>query len=64
MADNRTDAAGQPTMERLMAEGVPIRKCISYDGLGEYQGDAKSGGKRAAKPKGVLASIPMRKGGY
>jgi hypothetical protein len=66
MAD-KTDAGGQPSIEKLTAEGVSPRRCISYDGLGEYggSGGSKPAGNSGSKPKGALASMPMRKGkGY
>lgn len=64
MAD-KTDTGEQPTLERLMSEGIPIRKCISYEGLGEYtSGDSgKSRGAKKAKPATALSSFgPMRRG--
>lgn len=63
----KTDTDGQPTLEKLEAEGVPIRKCIA---MGESYGNGNSGGAKAAKSSkppngGGLASLgPMRKGGY
>ena len=65
----KTDDAGQPSMEKLEAEGVSPRRCVSYEGLGEYGGGNKGGGSKAAKSSkpagGGLASLgPMRKGGY
>ncbi len=70
MMPNKSDTNGQPTLEKLEAEGVPIRKCIamgeSYGGNGNQGGGSKaaksSGG--SSRGKGALASVPMRKGGY
>lgn len=62
---NKTDTGGQPTMEKLEAEGVSPRRCISYEGLGEYNGT--SGGnpnQSRARPAPALSSFgPARKGG-
>ena len=58
---DKTDTNGQPSMEKLEREGVPMRKCISYEGAGEYGGKGGSS-KPAAKPKGVLSSVPVRRG--
>jgi hypothetical protein len=49
---------GQPTMEKLASEGVSIRRCISYEGLGEYGG---RGSKSTPAKGGGLASL-ARKG--
>jgi hypothetical protein len=62
----KTDAGGQPSMGKLEREGVSPRRCISYEGLGEYGGGKaapKSAPKSGSKPSGGLASVPMRKGG-
>lgn len=61
---DKSDTGGQPTLEKLEREGVSPRRCISYEGLGEYQGGNGGGAKSksAAKPKAVLSSVPMRKG--
>lgn len=67
MPDKSTEG-GQPSLEKLQAEGVSPRRCISYEGLGEYQGGNggnQGGGSKAAKPKGALASMARTgKGGY
>lgn len=66
---DKTDTDGQPTMEKLEAEGVSPRRCISYEGLGEYGGNAGNGGDKSSKPKTAkkvpsLSSFgPMRNGG-
>lgn len=67
----RTYTGGQPTMQKLAADGIPLRKCISYTGLGEYpaggRGRAPAGQPAAPsaaappKPQPVLASV-VRKG--
>jgi hypothetical protein len=59
MAD-KTDTAGQPTLEKLGREGVSIRKCIA---MGEsYGGDG--GGSKAAKSakQPGLATLAKRAG--
>lgn len=63
MAD-KTDVGGQPSMEKLEREGVSPRKCVSYEGLGEYQ--SGNGGSKPAKTGPALSSSkPMRTGrGY
>lgn len=64
MAD-KTDAGGQPTVEKLERELVSPRRCISYEGLGEYSGGKTTVTKSGSGP--VLSSMgPMRKskGGY
>lgn len=64
MAD-KTDAGGQPTLEKLTAEGISLRKCISYEGLGEYSGNSgdNQGGQKTAKKVPSLSSYgPMRRG--
>lgn len=50
---DKSDTAGQPTLEKLAAEGVPLRKCISYEGAGEYGGN---GGAVPAKAPQSLSS--------
>ena len=63
---DKSDSSGQPSMEKLTAEGVSPRKCISYEGLGEYQGGSSGSAPKAkaAKPQGALASMRMGRGGY
>ena len=64
---DKTDTGGQPSLEKLMAEGVSNRKCVSYSGLGEYGGNSggKSSGAKTAKQVPATSSFgPVRKGGY
>ena len=61
---DKSDTGGQPTLEKLEAEGVPLRKCIA---MGENYGN-QGGGSKAAKsqPKSGLSTLGRRpsKGGY
>jgi len=58
---DKTDAGGQPTLEKLQSEGVSLRKCISYEGAGEYAG--KPSAPKAAKQVPALSSFaPVRRG--
>jgi hypothetical protein len=55
------DNDGQPSLEQLAREGVPLRKCIAS---GEQYGSG-SAPKAAPKQKGALAGLKMGKGrGY
>jgi hypothetical protein len=64
MAD-KTDTGEQPTLERLASEGIPLRKCISYEGLGEYTGNDAGKAKTAKKAPALSSMGPMRRGqGY
>jgi hypothetical protein len=57
---DKTDSGGQPTMEKLEAEGVSLRKCIASEGQPGYGGN---GGAKTAKQVPALSSFgPMRKG--
>ena len=61
---DKSTTDGQPSIEKLTAEGVSPRKCIA---MGEDYGNGKSGnsgGSKASKPRGVLSSVKMGKGGY
>ena len=59
---DKSDNSGQPSIEKLTAEGVSLRKCI---GMGESYGNGGgSSSKAPAKPKGALAGMKMKKGGY
>jgi hypothetical protein len=62
---DKTGAGGQPTMEKLEAEGVSIRKCIASEGQPGYGGKS-SGAKTAKQVPATSSSPPMRsgKGGY
>lgn len=63
MANDTSD--GQPSIEKLAAEGVSPRKCIAS---GTDYGSGSSGGssppKSGAKPKGALAGMKMKGSGY
>lgn len=55
---DKSGSDGQPTLEKLEREGVSIRKCISYEGAGEYSGNGGSSTKSSTTPK----APPMRSG--
>ena len=57
MAD-KPNSDGQPTIEKLTSEGVPLRKCIAMGG------DYGNGGSKPTKANPVLGSVKMGKGGY
>lgn len=62
---NKSDTGGQPSLEKLQAEGVSPRKCIASEGMPGYGGNggSKTAGNQGSKPAGAFAQ--MRKGrGY
>lgn len=66
MAD-KSNTGGQPTLEKLEAEGVSIRKCIASEGLPGYGGNGggKSSAPRTAKQVPATSSYgPVRRKGY
>jgi hypothetical protein len=65
MAD-KSDNGGQPSLEKLQAEGIPLRKCIASDGMPGYGGNGGSKPAGNSKPVPALSSYgPVRKGrGY
>jgi len=58
MANDSND--GQPTLDKLTAEGLSPRKCIAS---GTDYGSAPKASS-SAKPKGALASVKMKGGRY
>ena len=58
---DKSDTGGQPTMEKLEREGVPIRKCIA---MGDsYGGNGGNSTPKASKPKAAPRAGKGR-GGY
>jgi hypothetical protein len=60
---DKADNGGQPTLEKLQAEGVSIRKCIASEGQPGYGGGNSSGAKTAKQVPALSSFGPVRRGG-